>query len=423
MRCSLIALLVAALAAPVAAAENESDAEAQLQPALAPALAPPPQLKPLKTGAAANLPAASRQPPTANRQASPDPQPGDARVAEAYLLTKEAPTRERLTKIIELCVEAMKAGVNEEVAAYARQLSSWAFNRRGELLAGQGKEKAALADFDKAVKINPDHWQAYHNRGVSYALAGRFADAIDDFNRTVELNPDYANVYFNRGEVRYELGQFESAIKNYDVAIELAPRDGAAHNSRGHAYYQLGEYRKAAADFTAAIKIDPSGALAYANRGNLYADLGYYKRALNDYQTAIERDPKLARAYQSAAWLLATCPDEKIRNPKTALAAARRAMELDPSGDHRYLDTLAAAQASAGHYDEAQKTIRRALEAAPVESAALYRGRLELYARGQSLRTKPRELKALADAPSQGEVQPSGYEAPLSEAERGASAP
>jgi tetratricopeptide (TPR) repeat protein len=111
--------------------------------------------------------------------------------------------------------------------------------------------------------------------------------------------------------------------------------------------------------------------------------------------------------------MLATCPDKKIRNSKAALEAARRAMELDPSGDHRYLDTLAAAQASAGQYDEAQKTIRRALKAAPAEAAALYRGRLALYAGGQSLRTKPRELKALAGAAQQGEAQPSSYEAPL----------
>jgi tetratricopeptide (TPR) repeat protein len=128
---------------------------------------------------------------------------------------------------------------------------------------------------------------------------------------------------------------------------------------------------------------------------------------------AIKHDPKLARAYQSAAWMLATCPDEKIRNPKTALEAARRAMEFDPGGDPRYLDTLAAAQASAGQYDAAQKTIRRALEAAPAEAAALYRGRLELYAAGHALRTKPRELRALAGAASRSEAQPSSYEAPL----------
>jgi tetratricopeptide (TPR) repeat protein len=420
----LIALLLAALAAPAMAAEDESDAGSNLKPALNPVLAPAPRLKAIEAEAEANpssksakvaAPPALMPTPKNADAAAPEPQPGDALVAEAYLLTKEAKTHEQLTQVIKLCVEAMKAGVNEEVAVYVRQLSSWAFNRRGELLAGQGKEEAALGDFDKAVKIDPSHWQAYHNRGVSYALEGRFADAIDDFNRTVELNPDYANVYFNRGEVRYELGQFESAIQNYDVALELAPRDVAAHNSRGHAYYRLGDYRKAAADFTAALKLDPANAVAYANRGDLYADLGYYERALNDYQMAIKHDPKLARAYQSAAWMLATCPDEKIRNPKTALEAARRAMELDPGGDPRYLDTLAAAQASAGQYDAAQKTIRRALAAAPAETAALYRGRLALYAGKHALRAKPREAQALAGFPKQGEVQPSSYEAPLPE--------
>jgi len=351
----------------------------------------------------------------ATTEETSSPGAGAPLVVEAYELTKVAQTPDELAEVIKLCVEAIRAGVNEETAEYARKLSAWAFNRRGELFAADGDEEQALSDFDKAVQIDPTRWQAMHNRGISYAMQGRFNEALEDFNRTVELKPDYATVYFNRGEVRYELGQFEEAIKNYTKALELKPDDSATLNSRGHAYYRLSEFRHAAADFTAALKADTTNAAAYTNRGDLFADLGYYERALNDYKLAIQHDPQLARAYQSAAWLLATCPDEKFRSPKTAIESAQRAIQLDGTGDHRFLDTLAAAQANAGQFDEARKTINRAMQTAPPEVASLYKTRVDLYARNQPLRAKARELPAVADKGQkpQPEAQPSSFEQPV----------
>ena len=375
----------------------------------APALQPAegPRLQPARTAQpeiAAQSPATTASEPAAHR--------GARLVTDAYQLTKTAKSEAELTQIITLCVGAIRAGLNEEATAYARRLSAWAFNRRGELRAAEGREDDALADFDKAVQIDAERWQSLHNRGISYALHGRFKEALQDFNRVVQLQPDYANVYFNRGEVRYELGQFEGAIENYSMALQLNPKDSASFNSRGHAHYRLSDYRKAAADYTAALKTDPTNAAAFTNRGDLFADLGYYERALNDYQAAIKHDPQLARAYQSAAWLLATCPEEKFRSATAAVQAAQRAIELDPAGDHRYLDTLAAAQANAGQYEQARQTVRSAMQAAPKEAAAIYHTRLELYARSQPLRTQARELPQVADR-SESQAQPSNFEQPV----------
>ncbi len=53
---------------------------------------------------------------------------------------------------------------------------------------------------------------------------------------------------------------------------------------------------------------------------------------------------------------MATCPDEVFRNPDEALSAAEKAIELDGENDYRYLETLAAAEANAGHFDDAVDT-------------------------------------------------------------------
>lgn len=313
-------------------------------------------------------------------------QDGVAAVQQAYQLSKTADSVEEYDEIIRLCNRGLNALNNEGNAAYTRKLLSWTHNRRGEMQADQGAAEEALADFDRAVQLDPERWQAWHNRGVSYAMQGRFEDAMSDLDQTIELRPEYANAWFNRGELHYEAGAFERAIEDYNQAIQLRPEDSAAYNSRGHAYYRLGDYRNAVENYTQAIRRDGTNAAAYTNRGDAYADVGQYAQAARDYRAAIRIDAQLGRAYQSAAWLMATCVDQQYRNAQLAVEAAQRAIELDGEDDYRYLDTLAAAFANAGQFDKAIELQERVLEAVPAEEADRYARRLTLYEEGQPYR-------------------------------------
>jgi tetratricopeptide (TPR) repeat protein len=316
----------------------------------------------------------------ANQQ--PDTEPDTEQSAlyqEAYQLTADAKSNDDFSRIIEICKEGLVGESNERFVQYYRQLMSWALNRRGELLSDEHDNEAALADFEEAIELNPQRWQAIHNRAVCHAMAGNYDQAMADLDQTLELKPDYANARFNRGEIHYERGDYQRAIDDYNQAIRLSPRDSSALNSRGHAYYKLKDYPQALRDYTDAIRMDPSNAAAYTNRGDAYADRGDFARASSDYRAAIRIDPKLGRAYQSAAWLMATCPDERYRDPRLALEAAHKAVELDGEDDFRYLDTLAAAYANAGDFAEATEVQTKVVALAPADQAELYERRLALY--------------------------------------------
>jgi len=321
---------------------------------------------------------------------SPSPaaeaQTGEELIRDAYTRSRRAATVEQFTAVIAQCKQGLgDERVSEAMRDYARKLLSWCHDKRGLLLDDAGETERALADFDVAIRLLPSRWQALHNRGVSYARLGEFDKAIADFDRTLELNPEYANAYFNRGELHYEMGNYRRAIADYGQCLRRQPRDAAAYNSRGHAYYRLGDYRSAVSDYNQAIRIDPDNAPAYTNRGDAYADLGSYRQAAQDYRTAIRLDPELGRAYQSAAWLMATCPDEQYRETDKAISAAQRAIELDGES-FRYLDTLAAAYANAGRFEDAREIQNRVIEAAPPELATNYEARLQLYEQDQPYR-------------------------------------
>jgi hypothetical protein len=115
---------------------------------------------------------------------------------------------------------------------------------------------------------------------------------------------------------------------------------------------------------------------------------GRYGEAEQAYLGAIKASPTLAPAYNALAWHLATCPDDKVRDGGRTAQHATCVCEMTGWREPRYLDTLAAAYAEAGRFDEAVRSQRRALEAPTFEARLrpAARQRLELYQQNKPFR-------------------------------------
>lgn len=294
-----------------------------------------------------------------------------------YQSSEKRQTVEELNELIEELKEiALDRQRTAGDRAYARDLLSWSLNRRGELrsdLAAERVEqglndeaseldKAAAADFRASLKLNPQRWRARHNLAIALAMANDYADAIEQFGIVIQEQPSYANAYFNRGELYFQTDNYAEAIADYSAAIRLQPNDAQYRNSRAHSLLMINRNKEALADYRKAAELDSTNGQWWADLADAYQFLGQYREAMSAYRLAIEADRELGRAYQNAAWLMATCSDTKVRNPKNALEAARRAIELDGDGDPRYLDTLAAAQAANGQFSDAVETVKDAMK-------------------------------------------------------------
>ena len=326
-----------------------------------------------------------------------------ARIDQAYELAGRASNVEQLSQALQLCGELKQPGLLPVEDRYLEQLTAWLLNRRGELLAQQanqlrsrgeesqstGLEQRALQDFAGSIQLDPQ-WRAYHNRGVSYALLGRVSEALEDFGQAVRRNPQQTGSHFNRAELLLDLGRSQEADQEYTAVLERDPADAAARLGRAHARFYQRRFAEALRDFDELIRQQPENAVAYADRADLYAFLGQWEPAARDYVMAIHFDKSLGRAYQSAAWLMATCPDAHFRDSAMALQAAQRAIELDGYRDYRYLDTLAAAQANADQFPAAQESLQQALQTAPPDAVPELRQRLALYQQREPYRDAAR---------------------------------
>ena len=157
---------------------------------------------------------------------------------------------------IRACSRIIKSGRLFGKPISKGNLASTYYNR-GVAYKNEGRYDRAIADYTKAIKLDPKHAYAYHNRGIAYGDKGDYDHAIADYTQAIKLNPNYARAYYNRGIAYGEKGDYDRAIADYDTAIRLNPKYALAYNNRGYAYEHLGEFDKAAADTQKAKELGP----------------------------------------------------------------------------------------------------------------------------------------------------------------------
>ena len=121
------------------------------------------------------------------------------------------------------------------------------------------------------------------------------------------------------------------------------------------------------ADAKVAIKLKPTTEIYLQQANDLYlravaySIIGQPESALRDLREAVRVAPNYAGAHERLAWFIATCPEERFRNGSEAVSSGKKACEMSHWADSSYIDTLAAACAEVGDFDQATKYERQSL--------------------------------------------------------------
>ncbi len=118
----------------------------------------------------------------------------------------------------------------------------------------------------------------------------------------------------------------------------------------------------AVATYGQVIEAEPKNATGFRGRADAYLSLGKQAEAVTDYEAALAIDPKNSGVLNNLAWLLATSPDQALRNGKRSIELATLACEVTEFKQAHILSTLAAAYAETGNFDEAMKWSEKAVK-------------------------------------------------------------
>lgn len=241
-----------------------------------------------------------------------------------------------------------------------------AFYFRGLAFQKKDEWEKAIADFSTALRLEPESAACFRERGYAYHRTKAFQEALKDFEETIRRQPDDAMAYNYRAITLSALRQWDAALDAANMAIRIDPKLAHAYHTRGWIYHGRKDYDSALADFEKADWLEPNRLATLHSKAQMLEAKGYYKSAAQEFRTMSTHFPKSAEARNAWAWFLATCPDASLRSGNTAVFEARTACELSHWDDPGYLDTLAAAYAENGEFDQAIKYATRAVEKSPV---------------------------------------------------------
>ena len=258
----------------------------------------------------------------------------------------------------------------------------------------QDNIKRALEHYRIALEDKPDFSLGHFNLAQALVREGKVDEAIEHYEESLRLLPNDPLVHRILGATLAKQGKFEQAIANFRAALTVQRDDAEARYNLAMALNELGKADEAVAEYGEALRIKPHYSEAHNNLGSLLARTGKPEEALKHYREAIRHAPENLIAANNLARVLATHPDEKIRDGREAVRVAEGLCQATEPGIPEYLDTLATAYAEAGNFEGAIKVAERALQlvqAAGRRDAALeYLNRLDLYRMHKPYREEPR---------------------------------
>ncbi len=262
-------------------------------------------------------------------------------------------------------------------------------------LAAEGRLIDAAQVLRTRLKHSPDDLDLRHNLGVVLAKSKDLAGAEAQLRQVVAADARRDASWDQLGTVLADADRADEASQALEQAVRLAPRQASYHLHLGHVRLRQQRAREAAAEFQMAETLDRSDPSAPYFRGMALRIAGDTRQSLSSFQEAVKRNPELADGhYQLAlvydecwqsreavahyrrallarpgwiepannlAWILATHFDPALRQGAEAVAWAEQVARTAGTNNPALLDTLAAAYAEAGQFENAVATAERAI--------------------------------------------------------------
>jgi len=239
------------------------------------------------------------------------------------------------------------------------------------------------------IRKNPACWMAYHNLGDYYLEKGSPAKAEQCYRDAIKYKPDHVIVLGKLGTLLGQQGRNQEAIPFLAAAVRARPGAAVLQYNLGVALVLDGRTDEGMTHLEEASGLGPDYADAPGKLAGMLAGGGRLAPAAQLYRKILSVRSGSASALNNLAFILATADDDSLRNPPEALKLARQAVAL--AGEQpATLDTLAAAQAASGLFEEAAATAQRAAALAGARGdrslETQIQGRLELYKAGKPFR-------------------------------------
>jgi tetratricopeptide (TPR) repeat protein/peroxiredoxin len=281
---------------------------------------------------------------------------GQPAAAEAYMLQLLPGYVAELERI-----RAMGPAADEIQLDAAKREVSELSHFLGAVMFDRGDKPGAITHYQRSLDLFPSNRLLRREQFIAMRDVGDYAGAAQQLELIVAEPGSEAEDWWQLARMRRQLGELSKAITAFEKSLELSDLPN--------------------------VHFDMANALRDAQQ---------FAQARQHYEAAMLGLADSPIVANNLAWLLATTPDDQLRNGPRAIELATRAVELTKRQIPEILGTLAAAQAETGNFDQAQATIAEAIELASAANKAdvvrELQQKAELYRSGSPYRVPRKEV-------------------------------
>lgn len=225
----------------------------------------------------------------------------------------------------------------------------------------QGNNDQAKADLDESIKLTKDNVPSMLLRARLNVEMQQYDAAKEDVAAILEADDQNLDALLLRADIAAEKQDYETAINDYKSLVSRAP-DGARQDLRlklALTYWQSGQSKQALRVLDQALRGNEDSWQAHRLRGEVLLGQGEHLEAVRSYEKALSLLPQeIASEVRSSllnnlSWVLATSPEDDVRDGERALELGLKACELTEYKAAHILSTLAAAYAEKGNFEKA----------------------------------------------------------------------
>ena len=267
--------------------------------------------------------------------------------------------------------------------------SANAYNIRGGRALDAGNYRAAADLFRRGLDLDPDDPSLRQRLGVALFQSGDVAGAVEAFERVVRTTPGHTEAQFSLAVVLADQGRYREAIEHFSTVLEHDPAYIQARVQLAEALARAGRPDEAVSHYDRALALDPSRQEAAYGAAMAYVRMERYDAALERLERGLDANPENRMFQHALARILASAPDDGLRDGERAMAILEPLLALAP--DLALGETTAMALAAMGLYSQAAAVQRDILEAARraglADAVERMTGNLALYEAGRPSRT------------------------------------